>query len=314
MRLKGWISSGKEAWIYPAKTPDDLQGEHCDLMASRMRKEDRVRYLLYSPMWEGTKACFGIRGQQASHGVAVMEDRFLISRNEHRKGRPPAVIEIPFDRVLTVELGSALLLGWFVVRYVDGHAVVCYAVLHGARGREYFAEAVQEYRCITCGDLARRRQMATRSTAELWAIALPDLTAKLKAVLIDGECILDFVYTRELWAKAKKRWRTVPVALVAPSVLVATDRGVLLAQRESASKPDSMNFAVNVICISDGAIRAVTLDNRTAHGIPYRALQLVVGRDPTAMPVDIPLSGVAPKVAASFANVLERKVGHGYKG
>lgn len=314
MRLPGWKSSGKEAWIYPAKTPDDLQGEHGDILASRMRKEDRVRYLLYSPMWEGTNACFGICGPQASHGVAVLDNRFLISRNEHRKGCPPALIEIPFDRVLTVELGSALLLGWFVVRYVDGHAVAYCAVLHGARGREYFAEAVQEYRRITCNSLARLEQVATRPAAELWAIALPDLTAKLKAVLMDGERVLDFVYTRELWTKVKKGWRTIPVELVAPSVLVATDRGLLLAQRETASKPDSINFGVNVICIPNGTIREVTLDNKTAHGVFYHILQLAVGRGHAVMTMDIPLNCANPAVVTRFANVLERKVGHGYKG
>lgn len=108
-RRTEYCSSGREPWVYEAETPQDLLGVHAELIASSLLPAEGLRYLLYSPIWDGDWAPFGITAQPASHALAITDTRFLLSRNLHREDAEPEVISIPFERVLWAEYGNAIL-------------------------------------------------------------------------------------------------------------------------------------------------------------------------------------------------------------
>src|SRR5437667_6696230 len=128
MTPSGWQSTGREPGVFRAERPEELFGVHADLIAAALTPGERLRYLLYAPIWDGGEAPFGIWSHPASHAVAVTEHRFLLSEDRHTKGIIPSVRAIPFDQVLYVELGRALLLGWFAIRFIE-EDVLCHTAL-----------------------------------------------------------------------------------------------------------------------------------------------------------------------------------------
>jgi len=80
-------SNGRESWVFRAADPSELLGVHAEHIGRALDPGEELRYLLYSPMWEGHGGPFDITAPPASHAVAVSERRFLISRDPHLPGR-----------------------------------------------------------------------------------------------------------------------------------------------------------------------------------------------------------------------------------
>jgi hypothetical protein len=87
-------------------------------MQKALRRDEGLLYLLYSPIWPGKNGPFGLYAMPASHAVAVTKYRFIISEDRHMEGITPTVQSIPFDKVFYIELGNALLLGWFSIEFI----------------------------------------------------------------------------------------------------------------------------------------------------------------------------------------------------
>ena len=145
-------SNGRESWVFRAWHPAELLGIHADQLGCSLQAAEELRYLLYSPMWEGRGGPFGIRAAPASHAVAVTDRRFIISRDTHLDGAPPTVCSIPFKAVLCIESGTALMLAWTVIHFADTGSARSETVLHRAIGHHHFAAAVRAYRLDSQGD------------------------------------------------------------------------------------------------------------------------------------------------------------------
>ena len=138
-------SSGNEPWIFRASHREELVGSHRSLMASALAVGEPIHYLLYSPSWPGRGGHFGIGGLPASHAIAVTDRRFIVTRDTH-DGSPPSTTSIPFDTILLIEKGAALLLGWLVICFAHESAPHAITILHRTTGVHHFDEAIRRWR------------------------------------------------------------------------------------------------------------------------------------------------------------------------
>ena len=266
MRPRDWKSSGNEPWVYRAKDMDDLLGVHADLMESRLRNGEQVRYLLYSPMFEEEVTPFGARGERASHAVAVANDRFLISRDTHRRRAPTRVEVIPFDAVLCVELGAALFMGWLVIRYSLGSSVAGSVVIHKSTGSEIFAEAIREYRLATIEAGPCVSNLPETSCAGHWEKMPPDVAARIGSLMLADEEPLALARASPVWAQTRRLWRTTFVNAVSETFLALTTGALFITSRERGIRPEMWDYGVNVVCINIKAVGSARLVRKTAHG------------------------------------------------
>jgi hypothetical protein len=150
VKTRQFRSNGREPYVFRVDHPEELFGSHADLMREALGPEERLLYLLYAPIWEGEEAPFGVRAPSASHAVAVTEERFIVSEDRHQTGVCATVFAVPFHRVIEVELGSALLIGWFAVRFIrDGDVVSSSVLFPASTGMLHFATAIRHYRRAT---------------------------------------------------------------------------------------------------------------------------------------------------------------------
>lgn len=292
--------------VFPVAEPDGLPGIHPDLIAEALLPGERIRSLLYAPIWDGDEAPFGIRGEQASHSIALTEGRFIISRDRHNKRRPPQVQAIPLDRVLAVEFGSSLLPGWFVVRFADASELRTVSLLYEATyGREHFAALVREYRAA-----ARPTQelpgAAPRPTwSALWRRMSPRQAARLRPILCEDETLLAFTTSSQTWGTRRSLLGSVPACAAEEGVLVVTDHGLVRVENEPDLRPDLWSFGINVCCVPHGAVRSSTIVERVSAGIPLQCLRLELGRGPVSWQVDVPFGAQCAESAARLTRVLK---------
>jgi hypothetical protein len=60
MSPASWVSDGREPWVFSVDRPDELSGRHEALMVRSLPAGERVRHLLYTPLWAGNDAPFGL--------------------------------------------------------------------------------------------------------------------------------------------------------------------------------------------------------------------------------------------------------------
>jgi len=139
-------STGRESHIFRAESPEGLLGVHADLIASALNPVESIHYLIYAPIREAGNAPFGIHAEPASHALAVTDHRFLISKDRHIDTIAPTVQEIPFSRVICVEIGNALLLGWLAIHSIENGQLSSTSLFYTARGCHHFERAIREFR------------------------------------------------------------------------------------------------------------------------------------------------------------------------
>jgi len=147
--------TGKEPYVFRADKPGDLFGVHVDLMEKTLCRDEGLLYLLYSPIFPEEKGPFGLCAAPGSHAVAVTKHRFIISEDRHMEGIAPTIQSIPFDQVFYVELGNALLLGWFSIEFIVDDKPSCATLFFTATGIEHFESLIREYRRNTVANCDR---------------------------------------------------------------------------------------------------------------------------------------------------------------
>jgi len=70
-----WRSVGREPNVYEAQTPGDLLGVHAELIASSLLPGEELRYLLYSPIWDGTWTPFDKKYRVQADSLAHSAER-----------------------------------------------------------------------------------------------------------------------------------------------------------------------------------------------------------------------------------------------
>jgi hypothetical protein len=301
-----WRSSGREPWIFRAHEPEDLCGAHAELIRSTLLPGEGLRYLLYSPIFDAEGGPFGIRGEPASHAIAVTAGRFLISTDSHRSAIPPSVEAVPFESIRWIEVGAALLLGWLVIRVADVVSRSPVIVLFRASGAHHVAAAVRAYRRSLGGIGPLER--AGRPWGEVLGDTPPCLRSELQPLFIEDERAWGAVVAPERWISEQPGRRKVPVCLSTCSALVVADRGVLWAASEPAARPGALRFGVNVWCIAPGAVTSAALETRDSYGARVNVIALQVGRGAETH-LEIPLADEARPHAEEAVRVLQASLG-----
>jgi hypothetical protein len=314
VKTRQFRSNGREPYVFRVDHPGDLFGSHADLMREAFGPEDRLLYLLYSPVWEGEEAPFGVRAPSASHAVAVTEDRFIVSEDRHQTGAPATVLTISFDRVIEVELGHALLIGWFALRFVrDGDVVSSSLLFPASTGMLHFAAAIRRYRRATQSAPARSSQEGM-AWHEVLGATQTLLASTIQTLIVEGERAEHAVLSSETWSGAARR-RKPPVCLSANGILLLTDCGILHAEEQPPLRPEMLSFGVRAVCIPRNALRSAHVIERHLSGKPLLFLRLGVGRNSASVQRDVPFAAEnSQAVAQVLARVVELAATGGDQG
>jgi hypothetical protein len=307
-KSQNWRSSGREPYVFSVDRPQDLFGVHAHLIEAALRRNEGIRYLIYAPIWQGREAPFGIHASPASHGVAVTEDRFLISEDHHIREIAPTILSIPFDQVLCVEVGSALILGWLVIRFLENDKLSCTSLLYSATtGGDHFNSAIREYRRIIrpTYKLPSRRGLQWHEVYQHTPLVQGD---RLRSLTVKGEYPVHMVRSSEFWGSKKRWWKTVPVSLAANATLISTNVGLTFAVEESAIRPNAFSFGVNISCISFNAVKSAHLFEEKKDQEHLRFLRLGVGRNSVSVNFDIPFDEESYKATNNLVRYLMEEI------
>ena len=289
--------------MFSASGPVDLPGYHAGLIGEALSLAEPVRHLVYSPLFEAWEAPFGVTGSCGSHSLAVTPDRFVVSRDPHREGQERSVRSIPFDRVLSIELGHALVLGWLRIRFAENHVALDETIFFASSGIRHFQAAVRAYRSrlaeplpLAALDPARRE---CGDEEPRW------LSAEWSGLLLQGEMPLSFVRSSESFATNAGR-RGSRSACVSPwSVAVLTERSLLRVESQRPLHPGDLVFGVNTTLVDRSVIRGCRIEGEAAHDAMMRHLAVCAGLDDATLRLDIPFDerslDSARAVAASLA-------------
>jgi hypothetical protein len=274
-------------------------------MKEALRSDEGLLYLLYSTIFGEKKGPFGLHGTPSSHSVAVTKARFIISEDRHRKGVSPAIQSIPFDQVLYVELGTALLLGWFSIELVADGKPSCTTLFFTANGRKNFDLVVSEYRRITTPprDYLRANVM---DWAEIWRHTPKTEIDHLEPLIIDGELPFNMLRSSEHWISRKMRRKSIPVCLSANGILVSTNFGLIYTTEEQPIRPDVYSFGVNVSCIPVDIVKSARIVEKRLYGGHLFVLKLEITRGAVTVEFDIPFDGSSLRDAESLVYFLDR--------
>jgi hypothetical protein len=218
-------------------------------MEENLPDGERVRHLLYAPLWAGDEAPFALGAEPGSHAVALTDRRLVITKDWHLPGVEPNVWTVPVKQILELHAGSDLLLAWFAVRYTDGDGDRLFSVLHEATGRHHFHALVRTCRRLLA---TTKPEPATRSpVTPLWSETRRDVPRQLEEavsrLLLQGERPRLVARTREEWEPPSGRSRK-RRCLREESVTFESTEGLLLARREPPTRPGALAFAVDVAC------------------------------------------------------------------
>jgi len=297
-----WRSSGREPWVYEARDPGDLLGVHTELIASSLLPDEKLLYLLYSPIWNGTWTPFGISAQPASHALAVTNNRFLLSRNLHRDDAEPTVFSIPFEQVLWAEYGNAILLGWFSLYSIleDGPGRI--SVLFKSTGEKFFTSALRHYRqTLPRQDSTIGRGKERIAWQDLWNLVSELEACGVRPLLLEDEILMGWLRAGQKWSYRRKllRWR--PECESPENLLLWTSTGVIHVIQEPDIRPEIHSFGLTVRSLPWYAIQR-------AEVVAAGDLRLSLGRDKADLRLEVPFDKEYRDQADMFVRAVERKV------
>ena len=299
-------SSGREPYVFNVDTPQDLLGVHAGLMEEALRPDEELRYLLYSPICQVKEGPFGLHGTPSSHAVAVTSDRFVISENQHREGTVPSVQSIPFQQVLYAELGAALLLGWFSLKFVLDDKPSCTTLFFSATtGMKHFGIAIREYRRMT-GPAYDRLPVAAIGWTNIWRHTPKTEVEYLKPLVLGEELPFNILRSSERWIQRKKRRKSIPVCLSTNGILVSTNFWFMYAKEEKPIRPDIYSFGVNVSCIPANSVKSVRIVEKGAYGDHLFVLKQEITREGVIVEFDIVFDDSSLKGAETLVYFLTK--------
>jgi len=297
-------SSGKEPYVFRADKPDDLLGVHVDLMEKTLRRDEGLLYLLYSPICQERKGPFGLYATPGSHAVAVTKHRFIISEDQHMEGIAPTVQSIPFDQVFYVELGNALLLGWFSIEFIVDEKPSCATLFFPATtGMKHFGIAVRKYRRMT-GPAYDRLPVDAIDWADIWQRTPKTEVDHLRPLILREELPFNMLRSSERWILRKRRWKSIPVYLSTNGILVSTNFGFIHATDEPCIRPEIFSFGVKASCIPFETLRSTQLLEKSMYGRPLCFLRLKIARGNVTVDFDVPFDESNLKHSEDLAHFL----------
>lgn len=281
-------SSGHEPCACRVEDARDLPPRHADAMTAALMPGEKLRYLLYSPIWDGNQAPFGITAEPASHAVAVAHDRFLVSRYSHAEGATPTLRVIPFSDVLYVQLGSSFCLGWFAVLFAEQARAAYEPLLFRALSRDCFAAAICEYRRSSAEALSQSPATPGAAWKELWRQCSHSQAERIQELLFPGERPMGALRSSEQWVEQRGLWKRKWSCISCEGLLLGTNIGVFHVARETYERPVTWNIGMNVVHVPYAAIRSATIAQKVILGKRLHHVRLILARRNVATCLEVP--------------------------
>jgi len=282
-----WRISSNELYTCRVADPRDLPGIHADNMMAGLAPGERLRYLLYSPIWEGKLAPFGITAEPASHAFAVAQDRFLISRDSHVKGAAPVLRIVPFSDVLYVQLGSSFCLGWFAVLFAEPARPAYKLLLFQAIRKDRFAAAIREYRSSVAQGHNLDPAQSEAAWDRVWGQDLSQ-AQRIRELLVFGERPIRALHSSELWVEQRSLWKRKWSCIVCEELLLATDIGIFHVARETYDRLVTWNIGMNVVYVPHQAVRSAAIAQKVLLGKRVNYVRLNLARKNVTTCLEVP--------------------------
>jgi hypothetical protein len=239
----------------------------------------------YSPVFDATDGPFRVGGAPGSHSVALTSRRLLISRDPHGGTGRRSVRSIDLGSVRSMEIGSALTLAWFAVRFAGPEGPGACPVLFSPHGLDHFRSIVRGY-------LSHEREEGSATLAlerpGVWRDTPAFLRGEVAPLTRATDPPLAVLHTAERWARGRPP-RSRPARLSAAGLLAATPLGLLWAVSEPRTRPDGLSFGVNVTAVRSDRVADASITCRAVHGTTLTVLRVRVGDEPVTTEMEVPI-------------------------
>jgi hypothetical protein len=279
-------SSGNEPWIFRVSEPGELVGAHRQRMAAALGAGEPIRYLLYSPSWQGRGRHFGIDGAPGSHALAATDRRFIVTRDGH-DGSPATATSIPFANLIAVEKGSALLLAWFVARFVDDGGLRRFTILHKSTGAHHFDEAIRLWR-ETLPSMDRSPDLPPD---EHWKSVPRFLYYEIEPLLLETERLHASLHSAQRWAERRRFFGTRYTFVQPWASALFADRSIVAGIAEQPLEPNMHAFGANVVIVPYHAITGATFVERSVQHLIAHELRIELARGGCTTSLAVPFDG-----------------------
>jgi len=203
---EGWDSSGREDWVFSVKHPCELIGVHAKLIDKELKDSEKIEYCIYAPRVSSTSTPFGLRSEESSCGFCATDNRFIITKNRHIKGVEPSLTSIDFTDVVYFNIGSALLLSWVSITYVQDGKLKHLPILFSSNGRHHFEKALRSYKKY-CLSLNTDESSLDTFSASAFIHKISDNIHRkyLKTLISQNERLILTFSCQYLWHKAAEK-------------------------------------------------------------------------------------------------------------
>ena len=287
-RWEGWESSGREDWVFGAGHPCELMGVHAKLIDKELNESEKIEQCIYVPRVSSTITPFGLKSEESSWGVCVTDRRFVISQNRHVKGIEPSVVSIDFQDIIYCNIGSALLLSWFSVTYIQDGQTKKLNILFGSDGKHHFAKAIRGYKKY-CLAIDTNDCILTTTAPASFIYKVTDSIHRnyLRTLMSSGEkCILAFS-CQCVWDKT----------LAGKATLLFTDKQLLIARN---SLDFSIGSGVDIQLIPLEKVKSISVQEENIANQTINKLQVnIVNNDRS----DILLLSIDKKMRVILDNI-----------
>jgi len=269
---EGWESTGRESWVFGVEHPRNLMGAHAKLIDKELNESEKIEHCIYAPCISSTITPFGLKSEKYSWGVCVTDKRFVISQNRHLKGIEPDVVSIDFQDILYCNIGSALLLSWFSITYIQDGKIEKLNILFSSNGKHHFAKAVRAYKKYCC-PLDTDNFVLDASTPGTFIHKVTDSIHRnyLKTLMSSGEkCILTFSCQYILEKAVGRKFlfgRKQNACLFGKATVLFTDKSLLIA-RNSLDFSIGNNIDIQLISLEKVKsifVREENINNQMIH-------------------------------------------------
>jgi hypothetical protein len=211
------------------------------------------------------------------------------------------VPSIDLGSVHSIQIGGALTLAWFVVRFSGPQGPAARAVLFSTHGLDHFRSIVRAY-------LARSPSVPVPGPPALdWPGVLREtptfLRSELAPLTRDADPPLALLRSAERWTDRRRPWGRGALCLSAAGLLAATPLGLLWAVSEARTRPDHLSFGVNVTAVRADRVASASISSRATHGTPVSVLRVRAGDTSAATDLEVPFDEPDLASAESIAHL-----------
>jgi len=304
---EGWESSGREDWVFSVKHPCELIGVHAKLIDAQLKESEKVEYCIYSPRVSSTSTPFGLKAAESSSGICVTDTRFIISNNKHVKGIEPTLSSISFGDILYFNIGSAMLLSWFSLGFINRGELSRATIIFSSNGKHHFQKALRVFKkhsfAINTDDF---KLDSSSPAAFIHKIKDKIHRDYLKTLLSDQEkCILTFS-CRYIWEKIlnkrsllKRKNRV--AYLTSKTTVLLTNKALMIAMD---GVEHSIGSSVDILNISLDKVKSIILFEESEDSEKIHKLKISFNKETGQHMLEIGVTDIDDKTKIFLNDIL----------